>query len=141
MCIRANIDITIVEGGTFNKTFQWKTGDPALPVDLTGYSAHMQVRAKIKDTTVLLDVDHQLLAWTADGPTGIYFYNDEYDEYDAEDFGKWRIYLKDNDTQGLCANHKNIEGVYDLFLYNPSREAVLQQYGTANIIAAVTRDE
>jgi hypothetical protein len=29
-CILANIPITVVEGGTFNKIFQWKTGDPAV---------------------------------------------------------------------------------------------------------------
>jgi hypothetical protein len=139
MCIRANIDITIVEGGTFNKTFQWKIGDPALPVDLTGYSARMQIRSKLKDTDSLLDAEFNEESWTADGDTGIYFYSTE-DEYD-EDMGKWRIYLRDDDTQGLCANHKDIIGVYDLFLYSPAGEAVLQQYGTATICASVTRDE
>jgi hypothetical protein len=137
MCIQANIPITIVEGGTFNKIFQWKTGDPALPVDLTGYTAHMQVRAKIKDTTVLLDVDFIDEPWEADGDTGIYFFDDE---YDPDDTGKWRIYLKDDDTLGLCEAHKDITGVYDLFLYNPSGEAVLKQYGVATIVAAVTRE-
>lgn len=137
-CIRANIPITIVEGGTFDKIFQWKTGDPVLPVDLKGYSAHMQIRAKLKDPVILLDVDYKEEEWTPDGDTGIYFYNDE---YDTEDTGKWKVYLRDNDTFGLCANHKDIAGVYDLFLYNYSKEAVLQLYGVATIIAAVTRDE
>ncbi len=140
-CIRVNIPITVVEGGTFDKTFQWKTGDPPLPVDLTGYSAHMQIRAKLKDTVSLLDVNHKNETWYADGDTGIYFYNDEYDEYDADDIGKWRVYLRDNDTLGLCTKHKDIIGVYDLFLYNPLGEAVMQLYGIATIVAAVTRDE
>jgi hypothetical protein len=141
-CIAANVDITIIEGGTFDKSFQWKTGDPAVPVNLTGYTANMQIRSKIKNDTVLLEVPHKREAWTPDGDTGIYFYNDEYDtEYDAEDIGKWRIYLRDNDTLGLCDTHKEIVGAYDLFLYNPSGEAVLKQYGVATITPAVTRNE
>lgn len=136
-CIRANIPITIVEGGTFNKTYQWKTGDPSLPVDLTDYTAHMMVRAKLRDETPLLDVPFDEEAWEADSDTGIYFYNG--DSVPA-DKGKWRVYLKDDDTQGLCVVHKDIAGVYDLFLYNPEEEAVLQMYGPAIIIASVTRD-
>ena len=140
-CIRVNIPITVIEGGTFDRTFQWKTGDPSLPVDLTGYSAHMQIRTKLKDIVPLIDVDYKNEVWSADGDTGIYFYNDEYDEYDAEDIGKWRVYLRDDDTLGLCANHKDIAGVYDLFLYNLSGEAVLQLHGIATIVAAVTRGD
>jgi len=141
-CIAANIDIVILEGGTFDKTYQWKTGDPAVAVDLTGYTANMQIRLKTKSETVLLEVPYQQQAWTADGDTGIYIYNDEYDdEYSSDDIGKWRIYLRDNDTLGLCEAHKTIIGAYDLFLYNPSGESVLKQYGIATITPAVTRNE
>ena len=136
-CIRANVDITIVEGGTFNKTYQWKTGDPLTPVDLTGYSAHMQIRAKIKDVEKLLDIDLQSDDWVPEGDTGIYIY--QVDEYDNDSW-EWRIYIQYEDTEGLCINHKDIIGIYDLFLYNAVGEAVLQQYGTATIVASVTRD-
>lgn len=137
-CIRANIPITIVEGGTFNSTFQWKSGDPSLPVDLTGYSAHMQVRAKLKDDDVLLDVPLSEETWEADGDTGIYLYDSE---AVPDDKGKWLVYLKDEDTEGICGDkHKDIEGVYDLFLYSAEGEAVLQLYGVASLIASVTRD-
>jgi hypothetical protein len=132
-CVRANIPITIVEGGTFDKTFQWKTGTPPVEVDLTGYTANMQVRAKLKDTVSLLDAPFVEDDWVADGITGIYI--------PLLTTGTYRIYLKDEDTLGMCAAHKNIAGVYDLFLYNASGEAVLQQYGVATIIAAVTRNE
>lgn len=139
MCIRANIPITIVEGGTFSKIFQWKTGDPAIPVDLTDYSARMQIRKKLKDETFLLDIEDSTDEWIPDGDSGIYFLNDG-DEYDPSNIGKFKVYLKDDDTQGLCVDHKDITGVYDLFLYNSDEEAILQLYGTATIIAAVTRD-
>jgi len=133
--VRANIDITIVEGGTFDKNFQWKTGTPPVAVDLTGYSARMQVRAKLKDTETLLDIETVVDPWAADGDSGIYFAED------VEDEGKWKVYIRDDDTQGICAAHKDISGVYDLFLYSAGEEAVLQLYGVATLVAAVTRDE
>ena len=49
----ANIDLTIYKGSTFSKSFQWKTGNPAVPVDLTTCSLKMQVRRNVNDTVVL----------------------------------------------------------------------------------------
>jgi hypothetical protein len=136
-CIEVNLNIIVIEGGTFDKMYQWKTGDPSVPVDLTGFTAHMQIRAKLKDTSVLLDVPFVDEEWSPDGTTGIYIPGA--DEYDVEEVGKYRIYLRDNDTLGMCASNKDIIGVYDLFLYNASEEAILKMYGTATIKAAVTR--
>lgn len=133
--VRASISLEIVEGGTCNNTYLWKSGDPALPVDLTGYTGHMQIRKRVGSDTVILEVDFQAAAWAADGDTGIYIY----DQTTPADVGKYRIYLKDDDTEGLCTNHKDIQAVYDLFLYNASNESVLQQYGVAAIVASVTR--
>lgn len=137
-CIRANIDIEIVEGGTFNKTYRWSTGTPSAPVDLTGYTGNMQVRAKVKSVDVLIDVPFQTDPWTPDGLTGIYILPSGSPDTDK---GTWQIYMKDEDTEGMCALHKDIIGAYDCFLYNPYDEAVLQMYGTATIKAAVTRNE
>ena len=132
--IRANIDITIVEGGTYDKTFQWKSGDPAVGVDLSGWSGSMMIRAKKTDATPLLTVPFSETAWVADGVTGIYIPTQS-----GEDIGKYRIYLNDADTLGMCAAHKDVTGTYDLFLYNLAGEALYQQYGVATIYAAVTR--
>ena len=134
-CIRANIPITIVEGGTFDKTFQWKTGDPAVAVDLTGFTGVMTIRAKLADVVALQSVPNDAGPWVADADTGIYIY----DQSVPADVGKVRAYIKDDDTLGMCAAHKDIAGVYDLFLYSPAGEAVLQIYGVATMIAAVTR--
>jgi hypothetical protein len=49
----ANLDLTIYKGSTFVKTLQWKTGTPAVAVDLTGCTARMQVRKSPCDTVVL----------------------------------------------------------------------------------------
>jgi hypothetical protein len=49
----ANIELTIYKGSTFVKAIQWKTGNPAAPVNLMGCSLRMQIRKTVTDTTVL----------------------------------------------------------------------------------------
>lgn len=132
-CIRANVDIAIIEGGTFDQTFQWKQGSPLAAVDITGFTATMKIRATLAGA-VLLSVPNQVAAWTADATTGIYIYPNG-----TVDTGKWRVYLRDESTLGLCALNKDINGVYDLFLTNTLDEVVFQMYGSATIMAAVTR--
>lgn len=46
--------LAIDQGATFSKVFTWKTGTPYLPVDLTGCTALMQIRATLDDPVVLL---------------------------------------------------------------------------------------
>jgi len=46
--------LQLVQGEDFHKRFTWKTGTPALPVDLTGCTARMHMRASIDSPTVLL---------------------------------------------------------------------------------------
>lgn len=130
---RVNIDLTIAECGTYSKKFTWQTGTPLEAVDITNYTGHMQVRAKLTSDVYLIDIPSRVAVWTPDGLTGIYF--------DDASEGTYRVYIKDEDTAGICATHKDIDGVYDLFLYSPEGEAVLQMYGVATLVAAVTRDE
>jgi hypothetical protein len=49
----AHIDLDVYKGSTFVKIIQWKTGDPALAVNLTGCTARMQIRKAVNDPTVL----------------------------------------------------------------------------------------
>ena len=49
----AVVNLTIYQGSTFMQEFQWKTGNPATPVDLTGFTARMQIRPKITDPTII----------------------------------------------------------------------------------------
>lgn len=130
-CVAANIPITIYEGGTFDKTFQWQTGEPPTAVDLTGYSARMMVRAKLADTAAILSLTEKAGPWAADGDSGIYF--------DDADEGKYLVYINDEDSAAICATHRDIDGVYDLFLESGDNESVFKQYGVATLVAAVTR--
>ena len=52
----ATINIIIYQGSTFTKDFAWKTGEPALPVNLTGYTAKMQIREKVSETAIILEL-------------------------------------------------------------------------------------
>jgi molybdopterin converting factor small subunit len=49
------------------------------------------------------------------------------------------IYINDEDAADILIEHKDTAGVYDLFLYSATGEAVLKQYGKATLLAAVTR--
>lgn len=49
----ANIDLTIYKGSTFIKAIQWKTGNPALPVNLQDCTLRMQMRKTATDSVVL----------------------------------------------------------------------------------------
>lgn len=50
-----NYAITCPKGATLDQTFTWKdpNGDP---INLTGYTARMQVRKRVEASTVLLDL-------------------------------------------------------------------------------------
>lgn len=47
------LDLTIYAGSTRNIQVQWKGGDPAIPVDITNYTARMQIRKRAGDATVI----------------------------------------------------------------------------------------
>lgn len=129
-CILVKIPLIIVERGTFDQTFQWKAGSPAANVDLSGYTARMDIRTKLNSTSTILSLTINS-GWSADAASGIYI--------DQPTDGKYRIYINDTDTLGKCPQFANVSAVYDLFLFNPSGESVLKQYGTCTILAAVTR--
>lgn len=48
------VDFEIDRGATFQKVMTWKTGNPAVPVDLTHCTARMQVREHIDSPTHML---------------------------------------------------------------------------------------
>lgn len=43
-------------GASFNKEYQWKTGTPPTPVDLTGWTAKAQFYASDKSNVVILEL-------------------------------------------------------------------------------------
>lgn len=128
-CVKANIPITIIEGGTYDKTFRWEVGGSV--VNLTGYTAKMSVRTKLTSATAVINITTATSSWAADGDSGIYI--------DNPTSGEYRVYINDADAANILSEHKDTAGVYDLFLYSATGEAVLKQYGKATLLASVVR--
>ena len=64
----AQYDLTINKGETFIRTFTWKDANN-LPINLTGYTARMQIREEIGDenTIVNLTTDSGITLGAAEG--------------------------------------------------------------------------
>ena len=62
-------DITIEQGATFVLPFVWKDGN-GNPVDLTGYTARMQVRSEHSSSDKLLDLSSPSSGIVIDEPNG-----------------------------------------------------------------------
>lgn len=63
-------NITIIQGATLRDVTTWKAGTPAVPVDLTGCTARMQVRAKIDSADTLLNLTTENGGITLGGTAG-----------------------------------------------------------------------
>ena len=63
----ATVNLTVEQGATWSQALQWKTGTPATAVDLTGYTARMDVRrtATSSETAVELTTENSRIAITA----------------------------------------------------------------------------
>jgi hypothetical protein len=48
--------ISVDQGSTYRRTITWKAGTPAVPVDLTGCTAMLQMREKIESPAVLYEL-------------------------------------------------------------------------------------
>lgn len=62
-------DITIEQGATYRLDIVWKDNAGA-PINLTGYTARMQVREKVSSETALLDLTSQNGGIVLGGATG-----------------------------------------------------------------------
>lgn len=57
-------------GSTFKKKYIWKAGEPAVEVDLTGWTAKAHIRAKEKDPEHLLELSTENGGIVLGGATG-----------------------------------------------------------------------
>ena len=133
-CVSHNKDLVLHEGGTFDLEYRWSVDGVIQSLD--GCTGLMQIRKKLADATPLLDLPFVSDAWAADGVSGIYIKDDG---ITPELQGWYRIYVNDADSMGLCDSHKQIEGVYTLFLYSSLGEAILKMYGVMTIEPSAAR--
>lgn len=115
----ASLDLTIYKGSTFVKSIQWKTGDPAVAVDLTGCTARMQVRKNPCDSVILesLTTENSKIVIT-----------------DALN-GKFEIRI----SPEVSSAYTFISGVYDLELVFPDATVIRIIEGGFNAIPEVTK--
>ena len=111
-------DIIIEQGATFRRVITWKAANGS-PINLTGYSAKMQVRERVRDTDVVLECS------TANGRITL-----------GGVLGTITIVAQDEVTDLLAEMPK---AVYDLELTSAGGEVTRLLRGSAEIIAGVTR--
>jgi hypothetical protein len=110
--------LVIDQGATFRKQFVWKTGTPAAPVNLTGYTARMQIRPAIDSATVLATLTTENGGITLGGVAGtiaLFIAHTATTDYTWED------------------------GVYDLELVTPAGDVLRKIAGTVAVTREVTR--
>lgn len=116
------IKLEIPQGATFSKVVTWKTGATkatATPVDLTGCTARMQVRAKIDSTSALLDLTTENDGIILGGVAG------------TIDFCRL--------TAAASAAITWKSGVYDLEIIFPDGTVLRKIYGSVSVSPEVTR--
>lgn len=113
------VDLTIYQGATFRRTVVWLTGEPPTPVDLTGYTARMQIRRKLKDRDFVIELT------TENGRISI----------TRPDEGLINLLISATDTAALSI----LSGVYDLELEYDD-EVVRLIEGAVTISPEVTRN-
>lgn len=114
----ATHDILIEQGATFRLSLVWKDSLGA-PINLTGYTARMQVRHKITDAAPLLTFTTANGAITLGGSAGT-------------------IEVVGSATSTDVLTVKS--GVYDLEMVAPTGEVTRLIEGSATITPQVTRD-
>jgi hypothetical protein len=111
-------DIIIEQGATFRRVITWKDS-AGVPINLTGYTAKMQVRERVGSSTVVLECSTANTRITLGGSAGTI-----------------TIVAQDEVTVLLTAMPK---AVYDLELTSPGGEVTRLLRGSVEIIGEVTR--
>jgi hypothetical protein len=115
----AKVNLTVEQGATFKKSFLWKD-KKGRAINLTGYSALMQVRAEQSESSAVL------LQIGSDAPeSGI--------TIDAA-AGKISLHITDEETALLSFK----KAYYDLLLTPPSGERLRLVQGTFTVSPRVT---
>jgi hypothetical protein len=122
-CRCTNYNLCIAQGATFSKTFLWNSGPccgqgtagaSSQPVDLTGYTANMQIKAYALATSALYDASGDI---TLGGPAGTVTLTIPASA--TETFTWW-------------------QGVYDMLLTDPSGNVTRFLSGSVTVCPGVT---
>lgn len=111
----AKLNLSVEQGATYSKRLVWRDKNKR-PVNLSGYTAKMQVRASASSPTVLYELS------TANGRISM------------PGSGVIQIDISADDTETFVA------GVYDLKLYAPTGQEIRFIEGKVTVSPGVTKD-
>lgn len=114
----ARYDMTIFQGADFERVLTWSLGEPSVLVNLTGYSARMQLRTYTESADVVLELT------TANGRISL-----------GGAAGTIELNLGATETEALAAN----QYAYDLEVVSPSGFVTRLLEGFVNVDPEVTR--
>ena len=114
------INLTIYQGSSFKRAWELADTESGSPINLTGYTAKMQVRGKIKDTDPIVDLS------TENGGITIVM---------GEDTTTMTVYIPASVTTGILVS----KGVYDLELTDTLGDIYRLMEGSVTISKEVTR--
>jgi hypothetical protein len=120
MLIPQTVDLTIYQGATFKKSWKIVETGTTEAIDLSGYTARMQVREKIKSPEFYLELT------TANGGITITV---------GEEDTTIDLYIDAETTAGITA----ARGVYDLEIIDTSGEVFRLMQGKVTVSPEVTR--
>lgn len=109
-------NLTIYQGSTFRHTFALTADD--LPLDLTNWTARMQVRESVDDATVILELTTENGGITLGGA-----------------LGTLELYVSPDDTADLAIT----KGVYDIELIDTNDDVGRVIEGKVTVKKEVTR--
>lgn len=119
----AELDLEVDQGADYWHEWVWATADDAgveTPVNLTGYTARLEIRAKVSSSTVLARA-HSTLA--VDGTITV------------DDEGVVRLEF----TAATSSAWRWVSGVYDLELVSPGGDVTRLSEGAVMVRPEVTR--
>ncbi len=114
------LNLSIEQGATFRLPITWKTGTPRTVVNLTGYTARMQLRRVVTDELPLISITDTL---SSEGQVIL-----------GGVLGTIEVFITDTATEELVSG-----GVYDLELIAPNDDVKRLVQGRFSLSLNVTR--
>jgi hypothetical protein len=115
-----DVPLTIYQGATFQKSWTIVETGTEDPIDLSGYTARMQIREKLKSETVILDLTTENGRITIDV---------------GEETTTLTLYVDPETTAAITV----AKGVYDLEIIDTNDDVYRLMQGAVTIIPEVTR--
>lgn len=115
-----NISLTIYQGSTFQKSWSIVETGTDEPIDLSGYTARMQIREKLKSETVILELTTENGRITIDV---------------GEETTTLTLYVDPETTAAITV----ARGVYDLEIIDTNYDVYRLMQGAVTVSKEVTR--